>query len=53
MSYQKFQDLRVYQLSEKLADSIWKIVYEWEPLAQDTMGKQMIRSTDSIGANIA
>ncbi|TAE54621.1 MAG: four helix bundle protein [Nostocales cyanobacterium] len=49
----RFQELRVYQLSEKLADDIWKIVHEWESLPQNTIGKQMIRSADSIGANIA
>jgi four helix bundle protein len=49
----RFQELRVYQLSEKLADDIWKIVKEWESLPQNTIGKQIIRSADSIGANIA
>ena len=49
----RFQELRVYQLSEKLADDIWKIVNQWESLPQNTLGKQIIRSADSIGANIA
>jgi len=49
----RFQDLDVYRLSERLADEIWKIVQDWEPLARDTLGKQVIRSADSIGANIA
>ncbi|MBD2488356.1 four helix bundle protein [Aulosira sp. FACHB-615] len=53
MSTKRFQDLRVYQLSEKLADEIWQIVHNWKPLAQDTVGKQIVRSADSIGANIA
>ncbi|MEA5557125.1 four helix bundle protein [Nodularia spumigena] len=53
MSSRRFQELRVYQLSEKLADDIWKIVNNWQPLAQGTLGKQIIRSADSIGANIA
>ncbi|NEP59483.1 MAG: four helix bundle protein [Symploca sp. SIO2G7] len=53
MSSKKFQDLVVYQLSEKLADEIWKIVNDWQPLAQNTVGRQIIRSADSIGANIA
>ncbi|MBE9200306.1 MULTISPECIES: four helix bundle protein [unclassified Nodularia (in: cyanobacteria)] len=53
MSSRRFQELRVYQLSEKLADDIWKIVNSWQPLAQGTLGKQIIRSADSIGANIA
>lgn len=40
-------------MAERLADDIWKIVNEWESLPQDTVGKQIIRSADSIGANIA
>jgi four helix bundle protein len=53
MSSRRFQELRVYQLAERLADDIWKIVNEWESLPQDTVGKQIIRSADSISANIA
>ncbi|HEY9729025.1 MAG TPA: four helix bundle protein [Chroococcales cyanobacterium] len=53
MSSKRFQDLEVYRLAERLADEIWKIVEGWQPLAQDTVGKQMIRSADSVGANIA
>jgi four helix bundle protein len=48
-----FENLEIYKLSEILADKIWKIVIEWNHLAQDTVGKQVIRSSDSIGANIA
>ena len=48
-----FENLRVYQLSEELADIIWEIVVKWKRLAQDTIGKQLINSADSIGANIA
>jgi four helix bundle protein len=53
MAGKRFQDLRVYQLSERLADNIWEIVNGWESLPIDTVGKQMIRSADSVGANIA
>ena len=53
MARTNFENLRVYQLSEKLADEIWKIVKKWYNLARDTVGKQLIRSADSIGANIA
>ena len=48
-----FEDLRVYRAAEELADSVWGIVSRWKPLAQDTVGKQLIRAADSIGANIA
>ena len=47
------QRLHVYQLAERLADEVWKIVDNWEPFAKDTVGKQIVRSADSIGANIA
>ncbi|NJM68776.1 MAG: four helix bundle protein [Scytonema sp. RU_4_4] len=53
MSSRRFQELRVYQLAERLADDIWKIVDEWQSLPKDTVGKQIIRAADSIGANIA
>ena len=48
-----FQNLRIYQLSEEISDILWDIVLKWDYLAKDTVGKQMIRSADSIGANIA
>ena len=48
-----FTNLRVYQLSEKLADEIWQIVNQWDYFPKDTVGKQLVRSADSIGANIA
>jgi four helix bundle protein len=53
MAFVRFQELTVYQLSENLADSIWHIVLHWNTLARDTVGKQLIRAADSIGANIA
>jgi four helix bundle protein len=48
-----FEKLRVYQLAEMLADFIWDVVIKWGRLAQETMGRQLINSADSIGANIA
>jgi four helix bundle protein len=48
-----FENLRVYLLAEQLADEVWDIVQKWGILARDTLGKQMVRSADSIGANIA
>ena len=49
----RFQDLTVYQLSEKLADAVWDVVDKWNNFARDTVGKQLVRAADSIGANIA
>jgi len=53
MTRSNFENLEVYQLSEKIADTVWEIVKLWGNLARDTVGKQLIRAADSIGANIA
>jgi four helix bundle protein len=48
-----FEDLQVLKAAEAIADSIWKKVVEWDDFAKDVLGKQVTRSADSIGANIA
>ena len=53
MGRPKFENLQVYQLAEKLADEIWNIVGGWNQFTKDTVGKQIVRSADSIAANIA
>jgi four helix bundle protein len=53
MSKSNFENLRVYQLSEELADQIWDLAIKWENVARDTVGKQLIRAADSVGANIS
>ncbi len=53
MSRTNFENLRVYKLCEELADEIWKIVFRWNTFAKDTVGKHIVRSADSVGANIA
>ena len=53
MVSRSFEELRVYQAAEKLSDVIWDVVQDWDYLARDTVGKQVIRSADSVGANIA
>ncbi|TWJ00037.1 four helix bundle protein [Mucilaginibacter frigoritolerans] len=53
MSYYNLEELEVYQLTESFSDEIWFIVAKWDYFASDTVGKQIVRSADSIGANIA
>ena len=53
MERTNFEKLRVYRLSEKLADALWEIVIGWSYFERDTIGKQLVRAGDSIGANIA
>ena len=48
-----FENLRIYQLAEQLSDHIWNSVATWDVFSKDTVGRQLVRAADSIGANIA
>ena len=53
MERTNFEKLEVYQLAENIADKIWGIVIKWDGFAKNTVGGQIVRAADSIGANIA
>lgn len=53
MAKSEFETLQVYQLAEELSDRIWDIVAAWDHFAKNTIGQQLVRAADSIGANIA
>ena len=53
MERTNFENLRVYQLAEKLSDAVWEIVTQWRAFARDVVGKQLARAADSISANIS
>src|SRR4051812_11306755 len=48
-----FHNLEAYRLAVVLADEVYWKVREWSIHDQMTCGTQLIRSLDSIGANIA
>ena len=47
------EDLEIYQLSMDVGERIWKIVDKWAYFPKDTIGKQLVKSADSIAANIS
>ena len=49
----KVEDLDMYQLSMEIGDNIWNIFNNWPYIEKDTLGKQMVRASDSIALNIA
>jgi len=53
LAFVPFHELRVFQLAEQLCDEIWDIVRSWSYFEEDTIGKQLAKAADSIGANIA
>ncbi len=53
MAKAKFLELRVYRLAEELVDAVYEVVLPWDRLDRNTVGEQLIRAIDSVGANIA
>lgn len=49
----KLEELQVYQLSMNIAENIWNIVYKWSYFDKDTIGKQLVKASDSIAANLS
>ena len=46
-------ELDVYKLAETLSDLIWYAFDEWSEKVKKTIGYQIIKSADSIAANLA
>ena len=46
-------DLEIYRESMRLAEVSGEAVESWPFFAKDTVGKQLVRTADSIAANIA
>jgi four helix bundle protein len=47
------RDIDVYRKSLYLSNEVWSLVQTWNIFSRDTVGKQFVRSVDSISANIA
>lgn len=46
-------DVNAYKIAFHLSNDVWDVVIAWDYFAKDTVGKQFVRSVDSISANIA
>jgi four helix bundle protein len=51
--YLKLNDIGAYKSSFHLSNYVWDLVIGWDSFAQNTVGSQFVRATDSISANIA
>ena len=47
------EDLKVYQMAMAPGEKVWGIVIQWNYFAKDTIGKQLVRSADSVAANLS
>jgi four helix bundle protein len=53
MSHSSLEDLEIYNEAVSIANKIWEIVICWNGFEKETIGSQLCRAIDSVGANIA
>jgi len=53
MSKSTLDNLEIYNNANQIAKSIWEIVVNWNTFSKSTLGNQLCRTIDSVGANIA
>ena len=49
----KLEDFQTYQLAMSLGEHVYKLVSGWSYFDKDTVGKQLVRSCDSIASNLS
>ena len=53
MDYPKIEELEVYNLAIEVAENVFSVASMWDKIHLNTIGYQLIRSSDSIAANIS
>ena len=51
--YLKLNDIDAYKVAFNLSNYVWDLIVKWDRFNSDTVGKQFVRSVDSISANLA
>ncbi len=49
----KLEELQVYQIAMDIGEDVYQLAGKWEYFDKDTIGKQLVRSMDSVAANIS
>ena len=49
----ELHELKVYTQAMDLGEKIWELAKNWNYYIRDTIGKQLVRASDSIAANIS
>jgi four helix bundle protein len=49
----KLEDFKVYNMAMAVGEEVWTIVINWGHFEKDTVGRQLVRATDSIAANLS
>jgi four helix bundle protein len=49
----KLEEFKVYNRAMDIGEKVFKIVDQWDYFHKDTIGKQLVRSIDSVAANLS
>ena len=49
----QLEHLEVYQRAMQLGEQVWDLTSGWGYFPKDTIGKQVVRSADSVAANVS
>ncbi len=49
----ELRNLQIYNIAIELGESVWQIVEKWEYYYKTSLGNQLVRSADSVAANIS
>ena len=53
LPFATLQDLVIHRNAERYSDRLYVLVLKWRKFDIDTVGNQLVRAADSVGANIA
>ncbi len=53
MTFTRLDDLPIYRDAARYSDRVYALVRAWQRFDSDSVGLQLVRASDSIGANIA
>lgn len=51
-AYVPIEETRVFAQFVRVAAQCWDVVSSWSVFEKDTLGKQLVRAIDSVGANL-
>ena len=47
------EDLEIYNMSMDIGEKVWDLVIQWDNFAKNAFGYQLVKSSDSIAANLS
>ncbi|MEZ4868090.1 MAG: four helix bundle protein [Caldilineaceae bacterium] len=53
MAYEALEDLEIFRIAEQVCDRFYTLIQAWKAFDKETVGMQLVRAADSIGANFA